>query len=53
MKGAFGAMWTGEVDRTWAKEHHGLWYEELTGEPGDDDRRSDRRLRGHTPTPAE
>jgi formate dehydrogenase subunit gamma len=53
MKGAFSAMWTGEVDRTWAKEHHGLWYEELTGEPGDDDRRSDRRLRGHTATPAE
>ena len=33
-EGAFSAMWTGEVDRTWAKEHHGLWYEELTGSRG-------------------
>ncbi len=33
MEGAFDAMETGEVDRQWAREHHSLWYEELTGEP--------------------
>src|SRR6266404_1830995 len=25
MEGAFEAMWTGEVDYNWAKEHHDLW----------------------------
>jgi formate dehydrogenase subunit gamma len=28
MEGAFEAMWTGEVDFNWAKEHHNLWLEE-------------------------
>jgi formate dehydrogenase subunit gamma len=28
MEGAFEAMWTGEVDFNWAKEHHDLWLEE-------------------------
>jgi hypothetical protein len=28
MKGAFEAMWTGEVDFNWAKEHHDLWLED-------------------------
>jgi formate dehydrogenase subunit gamma len=28
MEGAFEAMWTGEVDLNWAKEHHSLWAEE-------------------------
>ncbi|OEF58678.1 formate dehydrogenase subunit gamma [Enterovibrio norvegicus] len=32
MEGALEGMVTGEVDETWAKEHHDLWYEELTGE---------------------
>jgi formate dehydrogenase subunit gamma len=27
MEGAFEAMWTGEVDFNWAKEHHDLWLE--------------------------
>lgn len=31
MEGAFDAMGTGQVDEQWAKEHHGLWYEEVTG----------------------
>jgi formate dehydrogenase subunit gamma len=31
MEGAFEAMGTGEVDAQWAKEHHNLWYEEVTG----------------------
>jgi len=26
MEGAFSAMWSGWVDRNWAKEHHSLWY---------------------------
>jgi formate dehydrogenase subunit gamma len=29
MEGAFEAMWTGEVDYNWAKEHHDLWFEDL------------------------
>jgi formate dehydrogenase subunit gamma len=29
MEGAFDAMWSGRVDRNWAKEHHDLWLEEL------------------------
>jgi formate dehydrogenase subunit gamma len=28
MESAFEAMWTGEVDYNWAKEHHDLWLEE-------------------------
>ena len=28
MQGAFDAMYSGKVDRNWAKEHHGLWVEE-------------------------
>ena len=28
-EGAFAAMKDGEVDETWAKEHHELWYEEV------------------------
>jgi formate dehydrogenase subunit gamma len=30
MEGAFEAMWTGEVDYNWAKEHHDLWLAKLT-----------------------
>ncbi|WP_366555878.1 formate dehydrogenase subunit gamma [Aquibaculum sediminis] len=29
MEGAFEAMWSGRVDRNWAKEHHSLWFEDL------------------------
>ena len=29
MEGAFEAMWTGDVDYNWAKEHHDLWLEGL------------------------
>ena len=29
MEGAFDAMGSGEVDRNWAREHHGLWVEDL------------------------
>jgi formate dehydrogenase subunit gamma len=28
-RGAYQAMRTGFVDETWAKEHHGYWYEEV------------------------
>jgi formate dehydrogenase subunit gamma len=35
MEGAFEAMWTGDVDYNWAKEHHDLWLrEELAKGPG-------------------
>ena len=29
MERAFDAMGSGEVDVQWAKEHHGLWYDEV------------------------
>jgi len=29
MEGAFDAMGSGEVDLNWAKEHHGLWVDEV------------------------
>jgi formate dehydrogenase subunit gamma len=29
MKDAYGAMKTGYVDEGWAKEHHGLWYDDI------------------------
>ena len=32
MEGAFEAMWTGEVDFNWAKEHHDLWLKEVLAE---------------------
>ena len=34
MEGAFDAMGTGQVDLNWAREHHGLWVEELEGKEG-------------------
>ena len=36
MEGAFEAMWTGEVDFNWAREHHDLWLEDelVKGRPG-------------------
>ena len=37
MEGAFDAMWSGRVDRNWAKEHHSVWYrrvfESADGQP--------------------
>lgn len=32
MQGAFAAMGSGRVDANWAREHHSLWYERITGE---------------------
>ena len=29
MRGAYGAMRDGQVDETWAKEHHELWYNDI------------------------
>ena len=40
MEGSLDSMLRGEVDENWAKEHHDLWYEEVTGikvSHGDDD----------------
>lgn len=37
-EGAYGAMKTGYVDETWAKEHHELWYDEIKS--GKRDRRA-------------
>ena len=33
MEGAIDAMWEGEVDENWAREHHSAWVAELKGEP--------------------
>jgi len=34
MQGAIDAMWSGRVDRNWAREHHSLWLRELDrGDP--------------------
>lgn len=41
MEGSLDSMLRGEVDENWAREHHDLWYEEVTGKPaghGDDDK---------------
>ena len=35
MQGAFAAMGEGEVDENWAKEHHSIWYTDVTGKPAD------------------
>jgi len=32
--GAYESMRSGQVDETWAKEHHALWYKEQTGRSG-------------------
>ena len=46
MEGAFDAMGSGEVEEQWAREHHGLWLDELQekGKAPDD---------GKATTPAE
>ncbi|MCL9776789.1 formate dehydrogenase subunit gamma [Vibrio methylphosphonaticus] len=36
MEGALEGMVTGEVDETWAKEHHDLWFEEMKNSENDD-----------------
>ena len=33
MEGSIDSMLKGEVDENWAREHHDLWYEEVTGRP--------------------
>jgi len=45
MEGAFDAMGSGQVEEQWAREHHGLWFDELKGE--------DAPAPGGTATPAE
>lgn len=37
IEGAIDSMLIGEVDENWAKEHHDLWYEEVTGKSAHDD----------------
>ena len=32
MEGAVDAMWSGRVDRNWAKEHHDRWYARIVNE---------------------
>ncbi len=33
MEGAIDAMWSGEVDENWARDHHAAWVAEVKGEP--------------------
>ncbi|MGV6847124.1 MAG: formate dehydrogenase subunit gamma [Marinibacterium sp.] len=37
MEGSIDSMVTGKVDENWAKEHHDLWYEDVTGKPAGHD----------------
>lgn len=54
MEGAIDAMWGGQVDRNWLKEHHSLWYRELEGpEPPRPERRRPEAPDRHHPAPAE
>jgi len=46
MEGAFDAMGSGEVEEQWAREHHGLWLEELQ-------QKGQAPAPGKAPTPAE
>src|SRR3546814_12088459 len=41
MEDAFDAMWSGEVDRNWLREHHILWLAELEGRSPGELRRSE------------
>jgi formate dehydrogenase subunit gamma len=50
MEGAFDAMGSGEVEEQWAREHHGLWLEELQEKGHAPDAGSNRTKAG---TPAE
>src|SRR5690606_18710376 len=54
MEGAFDAMWSGEVDRNWAEEHHNLWMAEdrRTEDRGTEDRGTEDRM-PTSPAPAE
>lgn len=38
VRGGFTSMIVGEVSRTWAKTHHRLWYEQVTGDKTQDQR---------------
>jgi formate dehydrogenase subunit gamma len=40
MEGAIDAMYTGEVEEQWAREHHGLWVRELEERKGDPEHRA-------------
>jgi formate dehydrogenase subunit gamma len=48
MEGAFEAMWSGDVDLNWAKEHHDLWLEDMSAKE-----RRDALPRHPSATPAE
>ncbi|MCF6316677.1 MAG: formate dehydrogenase subunit gamma [Marinosulfonomonas sp.] len=38
MEGSLDSMLKGEVDENWAKEHHDVWYEEITGKSATEDK---------------
>ncbi|MEQ8393555.1 formate dehydrogenase subunit gamma [Thalassobaculum sp.] len=40
MVGAFDAIWSGNVDRNWAKEHHSIWYGRLSETADADEQKS-------------
>lgn len=51
MEGSLDSMLKGEVDENWAKEHHDIWYEQMTGKkahpetPPDPDLRKSKEAR--------
>ncbi|MDE1232441.1 formate dehydrogenase subunit gamma [Vibrio aestuarianus] len=46
MEGALEGMVTGEVDETWAKEHHDLWYAEMQNAKHEGTASSDEPVKG-------
>ena len=46
MEGALEGMVTGEVDETWAKEHHDLWYAEVKSQEALDEAGKDGTAKG-------
>jgi len=54
MQGAFDAMGTGEVDVSWAREHHSLWADEVLNKQGSSDTGTGTgSAAGARPAPAE
>ena len=50
-EGALEGMVTGKVDTTWARQHHDLWYEEISNQAQDERSRVQDDVSGQTETP--
>ena len=45
MEGAIDAMWSGRVEENWAREHHSLWFQELSDHADDPISENDPNVR--------